>query len=183
MTNVLLLESLWKEAEISPEMSFSYTSKKSNVRELFLLSHSSFSDIYNRFTSHMFIVDCSKIPSWNSILFGPVTSRPLHFKDTKWIMSPEMRPKSFGTFEKRAPAYRHLLSGHIFRHCLFLRDFRSFSVFSWKWITIRYSTDLSRIFLFFKRAHKDSGNKIVWLMLPCACALRWTLPLRNRNYL
>ena len=30
-------------------------------------------------------------------------SRRLRFKDTKRIMSPEMRPKSFGTFEKRGP--------------------------------------------------------------------------------
>ena len=30
-------------------------------------------------------------------------SRRLSFKDTKRIMSPEMRPKSFGTFEKQAP--------------------------------------------------------------------------------
>ena len=30
-------------------------------------------------------------------------SRPLRFEDTKRIMSPEMRPKSFGTFEKQAP--------------------------------------------------------------------------------
>ena len=30
-------------------------------------------------------------------------SRPLTFEDTKRIMSPEMRPKSFGTFEKQAP--------------------------------------------------------------------------------
>ena len=28
-------------------------------------------------------------------------SRSLRFEDTKGIMSPEMRPKSFGTFEKR----------------------------------------------------------------------------------
>ena len=28
-------------------------------------------------------------------------SRRLHFEDTKKIMSPEIRPKSFGTFEKR----------------------------------------------------------------------------------
>ena len=28
----------------------------------------------------------------------------LRFEDTKRIMSPEIRPKSFGTFEKRAPA-------------------------------------------------------------------------------
>ena len=27
----------------------------------------------------------------------------LRFEDTERIMSPEMRPKSFGTFEKRAP--------------------------------------------------------------------------------
>ena len=32
-------------------------------------------------------------------------SRRLHFEDTKRIMSPEMVPKSFGTFEKRAPAF------------------------------------------------------------------------------
>ena len=31
-------------------------------------------------------------------------SRLLRFEDTKRIMSPEIRPKSFGTFEKRAPA-------------------------------------------------------------------------------
>ena len=30
-------------------------------------------------------------------------SRRLSFEDTKRIMSPEMRPKSFGTFEKQAP--------------------------------------------------------------------------------
>ena len=29
--------------------------------------------------------------------------RRLRFEDTKRIMSPEMRPKSFGTFEKQAP--------------------------------------------------------------------------------
>ena len=27
----------------------------------------------------------------------------LRFEDTKRIMSPEIRPKSFGTFDKRAP--------------------------------------------------------------------------------
>ena len=31
-------------------------------------------------------------------------SRRLSFEDTKRILSPEMRPKSFGTFEKQAPA-------------------------------------------------------------------------------
>ena len=30
-------------------------------------------------------------------------SRRLRFDDTKRIMSPEIRPKSFGTFEKQAP--------------------------------------------------------------------------------
>ena len=30
-------------------------------------------------------------------------SRRLRFEDTKRIMSPEIRPKSFGTFEKPAP--------------------------------------------------------------------------------
>ena len=30
-------------------------------------------------------------------------SRRVCFKDTKRIMSPKMRPKSFGTFEKQAP--------------------------------------------------------------------------------
>ena len=33
-------------------------------------------------------------------------SKRLRFEDTKRIMSPEMRPKSFGTFEKRAPVPR-----------------------------------------------------------------------------
>ena len=32
-------------------------------------------------------------------------SRRLRFEDTKRIMSPEMRPKSSGTFEKRAPEH------------------------------------------------------------------------------
>jgi len=59
---------IWKEAETSPEMTYSYTSNKSNVREF--LSYSSFSDTCNRFSSHMFTVDCLKIPSWNSIHFG-----------------------------------------------------------------------------------------------------------------
>ena len=30
-------------------------------------------------------------------------SRRVRFEDTKRIMAPEIRPKSFGTFEKRAP--------------------------------------------------------------------------------
>ena len=33
-------------------------------------------------------------------------SRCLRFADTKKIMSPEIGPKSFGTFEKRAPGQR-----------------------------------------------------------------------------
>ena len=33
-------------------------------------------------------------------------SRRLRFEDTKRIMSPEIRPKSFGTFKKRAPDVR-----------------------------------------------------------------------------
>ena len=33
-------------------------------------------------------------------------SRGLRFEDTKRIMSPEMSPKSFGTFEKQAPGAR-----------------------------------------------------------------------------
>ena len=33
-------------------------------------------------------------------------SRRLRFEDKKRIMSPEMRPKSFGHFEKRAPGHR-----------------------------------------------------------------------------
>ena len=36
-------------------------------------------------------------------------SRRLSFEDTKRIMSPEMRPKSFGTFEKRAQGSDELL--------------------------------------------------------------------------
>ena len=37
-------------------------------------------------------------------------SRRHHFEGTKRIMSPYMRPKSFGTFEKQAPGY---LSGRV----------------------------------------------------------------------
>ena len=33
-------------------------------------------------------------------------SRRLRFEDTKRIVSPEIRPKSFGTFEKQAPGVR-----------------------------------------------------------------------------
>ena len=33
-------------------------------------------------------------------------SRRLRFEDTKRIMSPEIRPKSFGSFEKQAPGAR-----------------------------------------------------------------------------
>ena len=33
-------------------------------------------------------------------------SRRLHFEDRKRIMSPDLRPKSFGTFEKQAPGAR-----------------------------------------------------------------------------
>ena len=35
-------------------------------------------------------------------------SRRLRFEDTKSIMTPEMRPKSFGTFEKQAPGLSYL---------------------------------------------------------------------------
>ena len=49
-------------------MTYSYSSNKSNVREF--LSYSSFCDTCNRFTSHMFTVDCLKIPSWDLIRFG-----------------------------------------------------------------------------------------------------------------
>ena len=37
-------------------------------------------------------------------------SRRLCFEDTKKIMLPEIRPKSFGTFEKQAPHSRHIVS-------------------------------------------------------------------------
>jgi len=44
-------------------------------------------------------------------------SRRLRFEDTKRIMSPEIRPKSFGTFEKQAsgPVARSMVSA---KHCL-----------------------------------------------------------------
>ena len=35
-------------------------------------------------------------------------SRRLLFKDTKRVMSPDIRPKNFGTFEKQAPDSRHI---------------------------------------------------------------------------
>ena len=37
-------------------------------------------------------------------------SMHLRFEDTKRIMSPEMRPKSFGTFEKQAPGQARCLN-------------------------------------------------------------------------
>ena len=37
-------------------------------------------------------------------------SRRVRFEDTKRIMSPEIRPKSFGTFEKQAPGVFYGLS-------------------------------------------------------------------------
>jgi len=49
-------------------------------------------------------------------------SRRLRFEDTKGIMSPEMRPKRFGTFEKQGPGsqpwgsqvwFNFPLSGHL----------------------------------------------------------------------
>ena len=44
------------------------------------------------------------------------SSRRLRFEDTKRIMSPEMRPKSFGTSEKRAPGRDwNLVKAHPFR--------------------------------------------------------------------
>ena len=44
-------------------------------------------------------------------------SRRLRFADTKRIMSPEMSPKSFGTFEKQAPGpmIRSVDRGQCFR--------------------------------------------------------------------
>ena len=38
-------------------------------------------------------------------------SRRFHFEDTKIIMSPEMCPKSFGTFAKQAPGPRKQITG------------------------------------------------------------------------
>ena len=42
-------------------------------------------------------------------------SRRLRFEDTKKIMSPEIRPKRFGTFEKRAPVFNITPTGINFR--------------------------------------------------------------------
>ena len=39
-------------------------------------------------------------------------SRRLRFEDTKRIVSPEIRPKSFGTFEKQAPGLCQQLMVH-----------------------------------------------------------------------
>ena len=43
-----------------------------------------------------------------------LASRRLRFEDTKRIMSSEMRPKSFGTFEKRAPEREKMRWSHSF---------------------------------------------------------------------
>ena len=47
-------------------------------------------------------------------------SRRLRFEDTKRIMSPEMRPKSFGTFEKQAPGQKFLLDAPRLSLCYWL---------------------------------------------------------------
>ena len=44
-------------------------------------------------------------------------SRRLRFEDTKRIKSPEMRPKSFGTFEKQAPGPQTCI---LFKRCITL---------------------------------------------------------------
>ena len=46
-------------------------------------------------------------------------SRRLRFEDTKRIMSPEIRPKRFGTFEKQAPG-GHVLKNH--SNIMWLKD-------------------------------------------------------------
>ena len=40
-------------------------------------------------------------------------SRHLCFEDTRRIMSPEMRPKRFGSFEKRAPGLRRYTNSSV----------------------------------------------------------------------
>ena len=50
-------------------------------------------------------------------------SRRLRFEDTKGIMSPEMSPKRFGTFEKRTPGLRSPLFARLI---FFLRLVESF---------------------------------------------------------
>ena len=54
-------------------------------------------------------------------------SRRLRFEDTKRIMSREIRPKSFGTFEKRAPGLQTQPRSHVMHFsrwafCLRVRD-------------------------------------------------------------
>ena len=46
------------------------------------------------------------------------------FKGTKRIMSPEMRPKRFGTFEKRAPGvFKVLIQRETRKHCTYDRRY------------------------------------------------------------
>ena len=47
-------------------------------------------------------------------------SRRLRFEDTKRIMSPEIRPKSFGTFEKQAPVHPGVSVGTSGKFCTLL---------------------------------------------------------------
>ena len=69
-------------------------------------------------------------------------SKRLRFEDTKRIMSPEIRPKSFGTFEKQAPEHSKTRQMHY--HCAYLRT----SLFSIHCSTItRSSTTVSVLFL------------------------------------
>ena len=52
-------------------------------------------------------------------------SRHLHFEDTKIIMAPELRSKSFGTFENRAPD-----PVYVFFRWLYIRFYKGFNITS-----------------------------------------------------
>ena len=135
-------------------MTFLYISNKSNVREL--LSYSSFSDTYNRFFSHI-----------TSIRFGWPRD---HF--ALKLQSVLYAPEKFRDFREKGPGLQAPpIEADSPPLCLLLKDFRSFSLFLQK----LFNGSFQNLSFLQERAHKDSENKKVWLMLSCACALWRTL--------
>ena len=63
-------------------------------------------------------------------------SRRLRFEDTKRIMSPEIRPKSFGTFEKQAPGFDSQTRRH-----MWIKGLISWRISSWAEVSARLLVD------------------------------------------
>ena len=91
-------------------------------------------------------------------------SRRLRFEDTKIIMSPEVRPKSFVTFEKRAPDWLHRkLHAQNMKHARELIKDQSPVNVAWRWARYVYTLwrpeTLKRLSLPGYIANSDHGTK------------------------